>query len=130
MARKGVTLKLEGEKDLQRKLLRLGNKVFKEIEGIVEDAAEILVTEAKARAPVDTGRGRESIHASKAFGRAGKVTFDVGPGKDGFHLKFAEYGTRNQPKRPWLRPAADSKEEEITRALASGLRKVLSSEDE
>lgn len=130
MARKSVTLKIEGMKDLQRKLRRLGKKVFKEIEGIVEDAAEILVTEAKARAPVDTGRGRDSIHASKAFGARGKVTFDVGPSKDGFHLKFKEYGTRFQAKKPWLRPAADAAEPEVGKSLVGGLHRVLSSEDE
>jgi HK97 gp10 family phage protein len=84
----------------------------------------------KARAPVDTGTLRDSILASKAFGKRGRVEFHVGPDASGFYAKFPEFGARFQPKRPFMRPAADAKEEEVTKALADGLRRVLSSEDE
>jgi HK97 gp10 family phage protein len=130
MARKAVTLKIEGTKDLERKLRRLGRKAFTELEDIVKDASEVLVQEMKNRAPVDTGAMRDGLHASKAFGKKGTVAFDVGPDKDGFYAMYAEFGTRFLAKKPFMRPAADAKEVEIVNELARGLNKVLSSEDE
>ncbi len=130
MARKAVTLKIEGTDDLKRKLRKLGQRAFTELEEIVEDASEILVAEMQSRAPVNTGNMREGLHAAKSFSKAGVVAFDVGPDKDGFYAKFAEFGTRFQAKKPFMRPAADAVENEVTNALATGLRKVLSSEDE
>jgi HK97 gp10 family phage protein len=130
MARKTVTLKIEGTDDLKRKLRTLGKRAFTELEDIVADASEVLVQEMKNRAPVRTGRLRDSIHASKAFGKAGTVAFDVGPDKKGFHAMYAEFGTRFQAKKPFMRPAADAKEVEIVNVLAKGLHRVLSSEDE
>lgn len=130
MARKGVTIKIEGTKELERKLKKLGKKAFTELEEIVSDASDVLVAEMKARAPVRTGRLRDGLHASKAFAKAGTVAFDVGPDDKGFHAMFAEFGTRFQAKRPFMRPAADAKEGEITKTLVDGLNKVLSSEDE
>jgi HK97 gp10 family phage protein len=73
---------------------------------------------------------RESLHASKEFGKKCTVSFDVGPEKDGFYAMYSEFGTRYQAKKPFMRPAADAKETEIVNALARGLNKVLSSEDE
>lgn len=130
MPRKTVTFELDGGKDLVRKLRKLGKKAFDDLSDIVEDASKPLVQEAKARVPVDRGTLRDSIHASRAFAKRGTVEYHVGPSAKGFYGRFVEYGTRFQPKRPFLRPAADAKESIITKMLADGLHKTLSSEDE
>ena len=85
MSKKTVTFTIEGTDALERKLLSMGNRVFAELDGIVKKATEPLVKAAKARVPRDRGTLRDSIHASKAFGRRGTVEYHVGPGKDGFY---------------------------------------------
>ena len=132
MARKTVTFSINESdvKNLKRKLARIGPGVFKQLEPIVEEAAEVLVDEARARAPVDQGDLRASIHASAAFSKQNTVVFDVGPDKEhGFKGKFSEFGTRKQPKKPWLRPASDAVEDEVGNMLAAGVLRIIEQED-
>lgn len=72
---------------------------------------------------------RQGLSSGKAVRkRPSKVTYrydkhrkgrrfwiDAGPAKGAFYLAFAEWGTSNQPARPWLRPA-------IERAVAAWRR--------
>ncbi len=59
--------------------------------------AEDVDNDASARAPVDTGALRDSIHAEP-----GKVVVEVP------YAAFVEYGTSDTPAQPFLRPAADT----------------------
>ena len=76
----------------------------------VAEAAQAVCAEAAARAPVETGRLRSSIHAS-AEGLTAAVRCDCPYGA------AVELGTSRQSARPFMQPAADTERAELaTRA--------------
>ena len=62
--------------------------------------SEDVASDARSRAPVDTGALRDSIDV-----QPGKVTVSVP------YAAFVEYGTSDTPAQPFLRPAADTVED-------------------
>lgn len=117
---------LQGDKDLIRKLNMLGEK---QIPAVLEKAAlaasEIVREEAAQRAPVDTGTlsrniSKETVEKSKSV-----VEVNIGPGPQAFYGKFVELGTVKQPPHPFLRPAAETKQNEATKAFSKVLEAEL-----
>lgn len=91
--------------------------MFRRAEGRVKPLLEelrrrlgsIVAEKARGRAPVRTGRLRESIFARQT----GKGTLSVVAGAP--YASFVEYGTRRMKARPFLRPAMAEVEGEIER---------------
>jgi bacteriophage HK97-gp10 putative tail-component len=67
-------------------------RVKKSFEDAVEESKDVMVKEAKARAPVVTGRLRDSIHAT-----------DDGVVADAPYAAPVEFGTRHQAPQPYSR---------------------------
>lgn len=90
-----------------KKLLSTLEKVPKELEKDVEATLEVnaleIEAEAKRLAPVDTGKLRQSIKASKE----GKLTYRIAANTTGLapYAPFVEYGTRFQRSQPFLFPS-------------------------
>lgn len=74
---------------------------------------------AKARAPVDTGRLRDSIHTARDADGAELVGTEVE------YARFVEFGTVNMAAEPFLRPAAAGAAGEVTQAVADVLAKGI-----
>lgn len=115
-------VKVEGLKDLEKSLLKL-RKDFDlsraTVKGIVRrgliEAAEPIVADAEASAPVFRGDLRESVAASGKLSKRQKrkhrkgseVEIFVGAGPLAQATK-QEFGTRHHPPQPFLRPAFDT----------------------
>jgi HK97 gp10 family phage protein len=65
----------------------------------VAKAAKMMVAEAQRRAPVDTGRLRDSIQARQLGPLAWEVSAEAP------YAEFVEYGTSTNPAQPYFRPA-------------------------
>jgi HK97 gp10 family phage protein len=84
------------------------------LEAAIEEAAKLLESEAKRRAPYRTGKLRDSIEARKVKPRRGEaIRYAISP-----HVKYAapvEYGTSRMPPNPYMRPAHDTKKDQVVR---------------
>ena len=142
-SKRAVKIDVAGLSDLGRTMLELKDNVsLRLIRKAVKAGSEVVVEAAKAKAPVKTGKMRDSI-GSRRDGRESKPgvevravsifrvkgqkytnnasnrqkgrvgkTFTVDPPT--FYWKFIEFGNsaRNIAARPFLRPAFDSTKEQ------------------
>lgn len=74
---------------------------------------EDVATDARTLAPVDTGALRDSIHAEP-----GKVVVEVP------YAAFVEYGTSDTPAQPYLRPAADTVNDDHALGIAAAVMRT------
>lgn len=104
----------------------------------VAEGAQILVTEAQAIVPVDTGHLRDSIHAELVEASDTRATVNVMPAYDepnkyGFEPPYArriEFGfvgqdslgrNYHQAAQPYMRPAWDTKKDEVQQTIKDHL---------
>ncbi len=92
---------IRGAEALGARLERMKERLYRGAEETVAEAAQAVCAEAAARAPVETGRLRSSIHAS-----AEGVTAAVRCGCP--YGAAVELGTSRQSARPFMQPAADT----------------------
>jgi HK97 gp10 family phage protein len=130
----GVSFKISGDKELQRALNALPGKVQKKImRGALREAAKVVAAEARARVPVETGTLRDSIKVRALKGKRGSVGASVESGEgqfkdESFYGAFIEFGTRNAPAKPFLRPAAKSKQPACVAVVAEAIRTRIDAE--
>ncbi len=104
----GFTVVLEGQEDLIKKLNKINKGVNRILVRAMKKAAAPIIRAAKAKAPFDTGELRDHIGVS-VNAKPGNVALIVGPTRGTFYGGFNEFGTKNQPARPFMRPAFDEK---------------------
>ncbi|WP_128545067.1 HK97-gp10 family putative phage morphogenesis protein [Larkinella soli] len=133
-------MKVRGLKELERDLARLARQVPEVAEAEVEATGRLIEARAKANAPVDTGKLRQSItYEATSGGKGAKVTanapyapyiefgtggrVDVPDGWGDLAAAFRGRGIRsvNLPARPFLIPAYSAE----TRALMERLMQYL-----
>lgn len=122
------TFKLLGDEELARALVKMGEEVIAEIEGIALEAAAPLLQEVKASAPRDSGKMANSIALFKLKPRDNlTAVVAVGPKTDFYYWLFSEMGApgHDQPARPFIRPAYDKHEQQILDNIAAGINKIL-----
>ena len=93
----------------------------KDMEDAAEKGAEILEMEAKRRAPVRTGKLRDSVN--KRLFKSTKTEASYLVYSSAFYADAVEK-TPGRNKRPFMRPAFDSKQNEIVREMQSELVKI------
>ena len=137
---KVVTVRIRGEKDVIRQLKRLEDSVRKEvIKAELEEAAEVIVADAKRRAPSPTVADGIQVLNTEVES-SGTVTTEVGlPGgrRPWFYGLFIERGTGprvqkktgrrtgSMPARPFLRPAFDAQKSNVVARFNAGLKRRL-----
>lgn len=130
-----IKVDVVGIPGLEAALRQLGNRVERVLEGAVRQAARVVATEARGRAPVDTGTLRRSITAAKleSLAVAGSMFVDYGVGvernktfrnADGYYARFLEFGTKKMSARPWLRPALDARAQEVQQVIERTIRRA------
>jgi HK97 gp10 family phage protein len=103
-----VQFKLDGDKKLAENLKKINRTAQgRALREAAKQGAEVIVQEAKRRAPVDTGTLRDSIRSKFVKRRSDSVTVEIGPGPKGYYGYFLEFGTSKMAARPFLRPAMD-----------------------
>ena len=104
-----ATVRLAGARELDAMLKRLPKHLGERVlVNAVRAGAQVVRAEAKARAPVKTGRLRANIIARRAKGRGAAVTVSVGPSRKAWYGRLVEFGTVTTGARPFLRPAFES----------------------
>lgn len=128
-----LKVSVEGLEELREQFSALSDRMqAKALRDAMRGAARPVVQEARARAPVRTGRLRRNIIA-KVFSGPKTVTAIIGfraEGKRGdvrnaFYGMFLELGTSRMTARPMLRPALDAKGGEAVSLFAAALRKAI-----
>jgi hypothetical protein len=145
--RRPVVVKVEGGDELIAQLRALGIDVDAAVEEASMDAVRIWVDEANRLAP------GPHVVAVVASASAGKATIDVGPDNEHWHYRFFELGVQpheirprkksgkkalsfddivvksvshpGMAARPFLRPVADSRSDEVAAAFGKYLAAII-----
>ena len=120
---------VRGLAEVQRTIQRIASDLENTIQSdvLMEAAKKFVVPAIRDRAPVRTGKLRDSITAQLAKSRSGKPIVKVGPGKGHFYSKFIEFGTSKVSARPFLRPAFRSVRKEVNKFLKSQIGRAIRS---
>lgn len=123
-----VEVTLEGADELIAGLYKLGERIAKAAESrALKEGGEILRQEMHGRAPVETGKLKESITVSRVKSKDDGVRYvEVGPSKEtAWRAKFIEYGTVKMRAKPFMAPAVEAKRKEAYAKIAEVLRNEL-----
>ena len=136
----GMNIKIEGLKELERKLLGMAPKLAKNgLRSAVAAGSRVIMAEARKNVPVDTGTLRRAIYMKQIREQSSnsKQTYFVGvrrgkseqkKNRDGYYFGFVEFGTARMAAQPFLRPAFEAKKtdavEVIKRRLAERVEKL------
>ena len=126
-----MNIKIEGAKELERKLVSMEPKLArKHVMRTLRMAARPILTRAKALVPVETGALKKSlkIRALKKRKHSHGVMVATSKGwfaGDEFYGAFVEFGTNRTPSHPFVRPAFDAEKKNAERIIAAELRKGI-----
>ena len=102
--------------------------------GAIRAGSNVVRDEARRLAPIDTGNLKKSIATIRRKGDRNTVQFSVTPSKggkhDGWYAHFLEFGTSNMSAKPFLRPAFESKQDEVLQATKEYIANRLPNEVE
>jgi len=137
MVEEGMVLEIEGLEELLKALAKYPKQSDKMLKEALVPGLAMIASDAKKRAPVDTGRLMSSIGAKADHVYRGKPapgileTKKVGSeivGRVGSAVVYAayqEYGTRYQPGKPYLRPALKATKDKVVKEIEKRIAKVL-----
>lgn len=118
--------------EILKTLEKIDNLTQKQINAAARAGAKYIQRKAKEKAPVsaDGSHGRPKgflkksikIKAEKSKTK-GKKAYSVGIGGDAYYGVFQEYGSKNNPARPFLRPALDENRDELKRIVLGEVAK-------
>jgi HK97 gp10 family phage protein len=136
-----ITVKITGDKELVRKLRRLGDDTGgRLLEAAVVSGALLVQNEAKRKSPLKTGNLRRSIHigghserselgqsdGSDVGGNVASATrAHVLVGTDVIYGAAQEFGTSTIPAHPYLRPALDEQKDAVRVEIGEALKDLI-----
>jgi len=131
----GVDVSVEGMDVLVKALNDFPARVQKNIlTSAVRAGATLVAKEARLRAPKDSGQMAKSIGVVKRRSKnKSEIHFAVTPRKNrphAFIAKFHEFGTSKMPAHPFMRPAAETKAEEVIESVKKKMRQRIDKEIE
>lgn len=109
-----VRVDVDVQKALNR-IARYGGQAEKGVRKAVLQSTMSIETNAKKRAPVDTGNLRSSIQG-EAKELEGEVTATAE------YASFVEFGTRKAESQPFMGPAAEEERPKFNQAIKEALR--------
>jgi len=138
-------IKIDGIEELQRALGKLPKELINKAEkAAVRGGAFLISRAAKAKAPVASGHLKKAIGISVKTIK-GKTTARIGAKSDrktvtrygkqvisnpANYAHLVEYGSANQPAKPFIRPAVETTKDEVlgamTKSFNTHLGKVVS----
>lgn len=102
------------------RLRRRGEGVLTAAKRGLKEGGDIVVQDAKSRAPVKTGKLRDSIHAvEKENGAVQELIADAKNDSGVPYAKIVEYSPRIN--RPFLKPALDANQNIINQKIAQAI---------
>ena len=87
----------------------------------VDAGLEVIAAEIRKRAPVDTGRLRDSIRVgdAKAYQKAVHGTIVI----DEYYAMFIEFGTIQRPADPFIRTAVEASRSRARMAMVAAMKR-------
>ncbi len=140
-----VNLDFSGLEDIARDLETLSraenNKVLRDA---TRAGADVLKTEVINRAPVRTGKMKKNVVVvTQRSRRRGEIssgvhirgvnlrtgnsdnTMKATDPRNAFYWRFVELGTANMPAHPFVRPAYDTREEEVAKVVFDRMNSAI-----
>lgn len=118
-----MKLKVSGDKEVLKALRRIIADVDKALPAIALKSVEPMVDSARAKAPVQTGKLRDSISADISERTSMSVTIEVGPSAE--YADDVEFGGLHRAAKPFLRPAADETEAVVVEGVVRELNLLV-----
>lgn len=126
MARKNLTVHLDGAEELTRKLEELGDRATGlALREAAEVGAKVIADETRRQAPVKTGALRDSIQAETRRTQQGRAIVDVGYGRKQWYGRLVEQGSKHAEPQPFIRKAFEMSREDAARAVEHYLKRLL-----
>lgn len=110
-----ISVEIEGATEAASRLKEIGNSLSQAIGDALREAAESIVNDAQANAPVDTGFLRDSIEIS------GESETSVTVTSGAEYSVFVEYGTSKMSAQPFFEPAIEQAKAELQQALRDAI---------
>ena len=122
-------IELSGVDEILNRLQQIGANVSRLENQALRNAAEPVLEDAKANAPVRTGKLKEGLKISSIKTKEGMKYVLVGVDKSDnskiFYGKFVEFGTTKMSARPFLGPAYEKNKREIVETIKDTLKEGL-----
>ena len=128
-----MALHIEGAKELEKQLAKLTKATAKnQTRKALKKAAEPLANAASSNAPVDDGDLQGSISVGTKLNKAqakihrkvkGKDAVEVFVGSSERHAHLVEFGTVKMSPQPFMRPAWESKQDQVLEDIGKELWK-------
>lgn len=118
---------IEGMDEVTKLLQDLGDTAIDALDNASKAGADIVLAEAKQKAPVDTGTLRESLILKKSKVKNARVKSEYFITKKSGVAHFApvELGTSKMRPQPFLRPAIDENKKRLAKKINDTLVKEL-----
>lgn len=115
------SVRIEGFDRLERKLAQLARAFERRRTAeIRDDAAEVVLAEMQRLVPVRTGALKDDLAIADSDDGLSVL---IGPAGDtSWRAHFIEFGTVHMPAEPFIRPAFDHVEGQVTAKIARDLR--------
>ena len=127
---------IDGLDELMEAFAKLGDDAMPYLKEAADKAGEVVLAKTKAKAPVLSGKLRDSLKLGKMTLKKGKytiysrVTFSKGaaygvPLELGHRLMRAGKQTGTVKEKPFMRPAADESKNEVVDIITAAMNKAL-----
>jgi len=119
-------IRTKGTRGVLAKLATVDDGLQREVlETAVRVGSQIVEGDARRRAPRDTGRLQRAIKSETVEVSPGRALARVYVGREAFYARFVEFGTRNMPAKPFLRPALRENRGRVMSAVRSTIGRIL-----
>ena len=126
---------IQGAKELEQALKRLGPDLERKVaKSAVRAGATVIAKEARLNVPVESGTLRNSIRVVTRSKRVGDAVASVvtrsgkkwrSKNMDAWYAPLVEFGTKNRPATPFMRPALDTKGGEAIKRMSEVIQKRI-----
>lgn len=126
-----IVVNVEGAKELEKKLLslepKLGRKIIRQA---LRKGAKLILNQAKANVPVDTGDLKKSLKVRAMRKRRHRYGVMVATSEgwfegEQFYGGFIEFGTHKMAAQPFVRPAFDSEKDAAEKTIVDEIKQGL-----
>ena len=118
-----VEMELVGVDELLKQLEQLGRKGSSIENKALKQAGELMASEMRKEAPVDTGALRDSIEVSNIKTKKGRKRVEVGPTE--YYSTFIEKGTSKMPANPFMARSYEAEKKNLQNIIISEIKKGL-----
>ena len=125
MARRKVKIKIDGLDELMKELAKKVDGAQEILDNATDEASKLVMSKAKSLAPVDSGNLRQSLDTHEEKQKSKNKSVHQVATDDAFYGIFQEYGTKNHPAKPFMRPALQKSKSKIKKIIQEHIKKAL-----